>query len=171
MHPDVRRNFPHFSQLDHVHRRLVSTRSAGTASERTFKFPDRRITRAANGIKRNAGAGFTAMAFDFHPAVAAVEALRDRRGRLRRPAEAFHSDRPCFHRIFGCPIGCECGDHGPSAQQIGGGGRSRERRLIGRSLRKRPGMFRCLDAGIHRRSCRASIGAIKAVGRMYPFGL
>jgi hypothetical protein len=34
--------------------------------------------------------------FDFHPAVAAVEALADRRRRLRRPAEAFHPQRPCI---------------------------------------------------------------------------
>jgi len=35
------------------------------------------------------------------------------------------------------------------------------RRLIGRSLRKRCGLSRCLDAGIDRRSYLVSIGAIK----------
>jgi hypothetical protein len=43
--------------------------------------------------------------------------------------------------------------------------------LIGRLLRKRPGLFRRPDAGIDRRSCGASIGAKKVAGRMYPFGL
>jgi hypothetical protein len=42
--------------------------------------------------------------------------------------------------------------------------------LIGRLLRKRPGLFRRPDAGIDRRSCGASIGAKKVAGRMYPFG-
>jgi hypothetical protein len=42
MHPDVRRDLALLGQLDQVHRRLVATRSAGTASERPFKFPDRR---------------------------------------------------------------------------------------------------------------------------------
>ncbi len=67
MHPHVRCNFLSLGQLDHVHGRLVATRPAGSASERTFKFPDRRIARAPDGIKRDAGTGFTAVAFDFHP--------------------------------------------------------------------------------------------------------
>ena len=45
-------------------------------------------------------------------------------------------------------------------------------KAIDRALvQKRCGLSRCLDAGIDRRSYRASIGAIKAAGRMYPFGL
>ena len=96
MHPNVRRDFPRFGQLYHVDRRLVSPRSARSASERTFKFPDRRIARAPDGLKRDAGAGLTAITLDFHPAVAAVQALPDRWRGLRRPAEAFHSDRPRF---------------------------------------------------------------------------
>ena len=45
-------------------------------------------------------------------------------------------------------------------------------RAIERALapKKRPGVFRRLDAGIDGRSCGASIGAIKVAGRMYPFG-
>jgi hypothetical protein len=43
--------------------------------------------------------------------------------------------------------------------------------MVGRLLRKRPGLFRRPDAGIDRRSCGASIGAKKVAGRMYPFGL
>ena len=42
--------------------------------------------------------------------------------------------------------------------------------MVGRLLRKRPGLFRRPDAGIDRRSCGASIGAKKVAGRMYPFG-
>lgn len=39
---------------------------------RPFQFPDRRIARAADGIWRDAGAGLTAVALDFHPAVEAL---------------------------------------------------------------------------------------------------
>jgi len=45
-------------------------------------------------FERDAGFGFTAMAFDLWPPIAAVEALRDRWRRLRRPAIGFHLDRP-----------------------------------------------------------------------------
>src|SRR5260221_10527375 len=45
MHPGVRRDFPRFGQLDHVDWRLVAARSARSASEQSFKFPDRRIAR------------------------------------------------------------------------------------------------------------------------------
>ena len=88
MHPNVRRDFLRFGQLYHVDRRLVSPRSARSASERTFKLPDRRIARAANGIKWDAGAGLTSVTFDFEPTVTAVEALRYRWGRLCGPAVA-----------------------------------------------------------------------------------
>jgi hypothetical protein len=48
------------------------------------------LIRVADGIKRDTGAGLKAIAFDFHPPIAAVEALADRRRRLRRAAVAFH---------------------------------------------------------------------------------
>jgi len=47
-------------------------------------------------IERNAGLGLAVVAFDLQPAVAAVEALRGRRRRVRRSAIALHSDRPGF---------------------------------------------------------------------------
>jgi hypothetical protein len=49
--------------------------------------------------------------------------------------------------------------------------REAERGLTGRSHRKSCGLFRCLDAGIDRRGCRASVDTIEAAGRIYPFGL
>src|SRR6266478_502530 len=95
-HPNVRRDLALLCQLDLVHRWFVSTRSAGTAAKRSFKLPYRRVARATDGIKRNAGAGLTTIALDFHPAVTAIKALPDRRRRLRRPAVTLHTDRPCF---------------------------------------------------------------------------
>jgi hypothetical protein len=61
MNPDVGRDFPRFGQFDHVHRRRVAARAAGPASKRSFKFPDRRVAEAADGIKRDAGAGLTGL--------------------------------------------------------------------------------------------------------------
>jgi hypothetical protein len=107
MNPEVRRDFPRFGQLNHVDRRLIAARSAGSASERPFKFPDRRIPRSTDGIKRYTGAGFATAAFDFHPTVTAVEALADRRGRLRRSPERFHLDRPCYCVISLLCSNCE----------------------------------------------------------------
>jgi len=46
------------------------------------------IPRPTYGVEWKAGARLAALAHDLKPA--AVKALRDRRGRLRRPAEAFH---------------------------------------------------------------------------------
>ena len=60
---------------------------------------DRRIARPADGIEWQAGAGLTAIAFDLQPTQPAVEALPDRRRRLRWPAVAFHLDGP------GCGLG------------------------------------------------------------------
>jgi hypothetical protein len=54
------------------------------------KFPDRRITRSADGIERQAGAGLATTAYDLKPAITAVQTLRDGRRRLRRPAKTFH---------------------------------------------------------------------------------
>jgi hypothetical protein len=103
--PDVRRYLELCRQLDHVHRWLVAARSARTATERSFKFPDRRIARPANGIKRDAGAGLTAVAFDFHPTIAAVKTLADRRRWLRWPAIALsariRAPRWRRRRLFG----------------------------------------------------------------------
>jgi hypothetical protein len=77
MHPDVRRDLPLPRELDHVHRRRVSVRSARSAFQRRLQFPDRRILRPADSVERKAGARLTAFAHDLEPAVAAVEALRD----------------------------------------------------------------------------------------------
>jgi hypothetical protein len=83
MYPNVGSDLPLLGQLDHVHRWRVSTRSAGTAAKRSFKLPYRRVARATDGIKRNAGADLTTIALDFHPAVTGIKALPDRRRRLR----------------------------------------------------------------------------------------
>ena len=96
MHPQGRRNLACFGQHDHVHARLVGRRSTGPAPERSFQLPDRSSARPADGIKRNAGAGLTAIAFNFHPAVSAIQALGDAGRWLRRSTEGFHADRPCF---------------------------------------------------------------------------
>jgi hypothetical protein len=69
MDPSAGRYFALRRQLDHVHRWLVAASATGSASERPFKFPDRRIARAPDGIERDAGAGLTAIALDFHPTV------------------------------------------------------------------------------------------------------
>ena len=69
MHPLVGRDLALRRQLDHMHRWFVAARAAGSAAERTFKFPDWRLARAPDGIKRDAGAGITTVALDFHPAV------------------------------------------------------------------------------------------------------
>lgn len=78
MRPDVRRDLLLLRQPDHVHRRPVAWRPAGSAPERAFQFPDRRIAGAADGVERKAGAGLAAFAHDLEPAVTAIEALRDR---------------------------------------------------------------------------------------------
>ncbi len=92
MHPEVRRDLARLGQLDHAHRRRVAAFSARSAFQRRFKLPDRRVVRPADGIKRNAGAGFTAIAFDIEPAEPATQALSDGRRRLRRPTVALHPD-------------------------------------------------------------------------------
>jgi hypothetical protein len=81
-------------QLDHVHRWRISAFLARPAFQCGFQFPDWDITRSAYGIERDARAGLAAVAFNFEPAVSAVEALRDGRGGLCGPAIAFHL--PCF---------------------------------------------------------------------------
>jgi hypothetical protein len=86
MHPSVWRDLTLRRQLDHVHWRLVASRSARSTSERSFKFPDRRIAQAPDGIEGDAGAGLTALALDLHPTVAAVKTLPDCRRGLRRGA-------------------------------------------------------------------------------------
>ena len=83
MHPFVGRDLALRRQLDHMHRWFVAARAAGSASKRSFELPDRGIARAPDRIKGYAGAGLTAVAFDFYPTVAAVETLRDRRQGLR----------------------------------------------------------------------------------------
>src|SRR3954470_18061148 len=91
MYPTIGRNFPLLRQLDHVYGRLVALGTAGPAPERGFELPDRRVARTPNGIERNARASLAALAFDFQPTVTAVQALGYCRRRLRRTAEAFHS--------------------------------------------------------------------------------
>jgi hypothetical protein len=76
MRPDIRRDRLLLRQPDHVDRSPVARRPAGSASERAFQFPDRRIAGAADGVERKAGAGFAAFAHDLELAVTAVEALR-----------------------------------------------------------------------------------------------
>jgi len=96
MHPEIGRDLPRLRQLDHVHRRRVAAFSAGAAFQRRFEFPDRGIARPADGVERQARAGLAAVAFDLEPAKPAIEALRNRRRRLRRPAKTLHADRPGF---------------------------------------------------------------------------
>jgi hypothetical protein len=96
MNPDVGRDLPLLGQLDHVNWRRVSAFLARPAFQRRFQFPDRRLARTPDRIERDARAGLAAVAFNFEPAVSAIETLPDGRRRLRWPAIAFHLDRPCF---------------------------------------------------------------------------
>ena len=61
MNPDVWRDFALRRQLDHVDRRLIATVFRRIGIGTTLKFPDRRIARAADGMKRDAGAGLATM--------------------------------------------------------------------------------------------------------------
>jgi hypothetical protein len=92
--PKVRRDLAGLGQLDHVHRRRVTALPALPAFQRGFKFPDRRLPRAADGVERKASAGLTAIALDLKLAQAAVDALPDGWQWLRGPAVAFHLNRP-----------------------------------------------------------------------------
>src|ERR1700736_6793169 len=94
MHPLIRRDLPRLRQLDHMHRRRVAALPAGSAFQRRFQLPDRRIPRPADGIERKARAGLAAVALDLEPGEPAIEALPDRRRWLRRPTVAFHPYRP-----------------------------------------------------------------------------
>ena len=94
MQPLIRRDLARIRQLDHVHRRRVAAPPAASAFERRLELPDRCVPRPAYGIKRLAGAGLTAVALDLEPSKSAVEALGDRRRRLRGAAIAFQGDRP-----------------------------------------------------------------------------
>ena len=126
MHPLVRRDLPLIRQLDHADRRLVATCAAGPASEGRLQLPDRRITRPADGIKRQARPCFTSAAFDLQPTRTAIQALADRWAWLRWPTIAFHADRPRFRlsairRTGGLPgflpgaLGAYVGAHDPAA--------------------------------------------------------
>jgi hypothetical protein len=64
-------------QLDHVHERRTSRRPARSAFQRRLKFPDQRIARPAHVFKH------------LQPAIATIQALRDRCGWLRWPAVPF----------------------------------------------------------------------------------
>jgi hypothetical protein len=56
----------------------------------SLELPDRGVPRPANGVERQAGARLATLAHHLQPAVAAVETLSDRWGRLRGATEAFH---------------------------------------------------------------------------------
>jgi len=70
MHPNVGHGLPLGREPDHVHRRGVSRRPARSAFQRGLKFPDRRVARPADVLKRNAGPRFRSdYTFDLQPAV------------------------------------------------------------------------------------------------------
>jgi hypothetical protein len=96
MRPFVWRDLAPLGQPDHVHRRRVAALAAGAAFQRGFEFPERRVARPSDRIQRQARARLAAIAFDLEPAEPAIETLRDRRRRLRRPAIPLHPDRPRF---------------------------------------------------------------------------
>jgi len=96
MNPHVRHSLSLFGEPDHVHRRRISRRPARSAFQRSLKLPDRRVPRPADVFEWNAGLGVTPAAFDLQPGQAAVQALADRRRRLRGAAVALHPDRPGF---------------------------------------------------------------------------
>jgi hypothetical protein len=64
MHPIVRRNFPLFGQLYHMHRRRVSPLLARSIFQRGFKLSYRCVPWTANRIERDAGPDYRAFASD-----------------------------------------------------------------------------------------------------------
>jgi hypothetical protein len=116
MHPDVRHGLPLLREPDHVHRWGITTPPARSALQRRFKFPYRCVARTPDVLERNAGLGFAAAAFDLQPTAAAIEALPDGRRRLRRPAQAFHPQRP---RVGFRAIGLTDGFFSPLAGMFG----------------------------------------------------
>jgi hypothetical protein len=61
-------------QLDHMH---GPARTAPFLHDRHWpKFPDRHVTRTADRVEQDAGPRFTAVAFNFEPAIAAVGIAR-----------------------------------------------------------------------------------------------
>jgi len=64
MHPKIRRNFPFFRELDHVHGRRISAFLARPTFQRRFELPDRRG--ATNVSERNACARFTSIALNLY---------------------------------------------------------------------------------------------------------
>ena len=64
MHPLVGRDRALHGELDHMHAWRITRRPARAAFQRRLNFPDRRIARPADVFERDAGLGFTAMAFD-----------------------------------------------------------------------------------------------------------
>jgi hypothetical protein len=106
MYPSVRRNLSPFGQFDHVHWRRVVAPLARSAFQRSFEFPDRGVARSADRIEREARPALAPIAFDLQPTKPAIEALRDCRRRLRRPAVALHTDRPSLGLgAIGCADG------------------------------------------------------------------
>ncbi len=64
--------------------------------QRSLQLPERRVARSADGVERQTRPRLAAIALDLQPAQSAVNALPDRRRRLRGLAVAFHADRPCL---------------------------------------------------------------------------
>ena len=95
MHPLVRRDLPPLRQLYHVHWRRVAALTARSAFEGRFQLPERRIARAVDCVEWKACSRLTSIALNLKPAEAAVKALADCWGGLRRAAIAFHPERPC----------------------------------------------------------------------------
>lgn len=89
--PNIRRDLAFPRQLDHMHWWGISPFLAGSAFQRGFKFPDRRIARTPDRIERKAGFDVAAVALHFEPTVTAIETLLDSWRWLRRSAVPFHA--------------------------------------------------------------------------------
>jgi hypothetical protein len=70
MHPKVRRDLAFARRLDHVNTRRVAALPARSTLERWLQFPDRRVTRSADGIEREARPRLAPIALDLGPACA-----------------------------------------------------------------------------------------------------
>src|SRR6476620_2315549 len=123
--------------------------------EQRLKNIDRRVRASRPDMLRGpkGESGGTKSGTVFGPHAISETQLSSRRGndgisrhrihsRSRHPAELVEMVR----------IGCERDDHRPIVQQLKAWAKPRKR-LVGRSLRKRCGLSRCLDAGIERRGC------------------
>jgi hypothetical protein len=57
MHPELRRDLARLGRLDHVHWRRISPFLAGSAFQRRFKLPDRRIPRTGSDATNKKSGG------------------------------------------------------------------------------------------------------------------